>query len=147
MAAKEKLEALDWVVSGNAKGESAGLTAVRGEEMITMLWLEGRCIDQQYSLWSEMPAENGKPADKLTFDPDECTDRELVRALSGMKVTWWNKLGAYEETAIIDPQRIQVEHSYSGIGDESPGDRIVKFIDKGGQGFRAFRVAALLKVG
>jgi hypothetical protein len=123
------------------------LTAVRDEEMITMVWVDGELIQQDYSLWSEKPSANAKPAGRLTFDPDECTDRELVRALAGCKVTWWNVLGQREEDAVIKHDTIKIEHAYSSHGDEMPGDRIVKFIDHNGEGYRAFRVAALLKVG
>lgn len=124
------------------------LTAVRGDEMLIMVWVDGRLMQQDYQLWaSDRPSANGKPANALTFDPDECTDRELVRALAGMKCTWWNVLGQKTEEAIIAPKSIKIEHAYNGLGDESPGDRIVKFIEHGGAGYRAFRVAALLKVG
>jgi hypothetical protein len=116
--------------------------------MILMVWVDGTLVQQDYSLWSsDRPRQNGKPAGRLSFDPDECTDRELVRALAGMKCTWWNVLGQKEEEAVIAPDSIKIEHAYNGHGDESPGDRIVKFIEHGGAGFRAFRVAALLKVG
>ena len=107
---------------------------------------DGQCVSQEYSLWSDKPSANNKPAGSLTFDPDECTDRELIRALAGCKVTWWNKLGQFEQTAIVDAGKIQIEHLYNSIGDETPGDRIIKFIDKGNGGFKAFRLGALLKV-
>lgn len=149
--AKEHLEAQGWTVTGKAWAEDhhqfASITGARGDETIIMHWNDGQLIAQHYSLWSEVPRENNKPKGALTFDPDECTDRELVRALSGMRVTWWNKLGQLEETAVIGPNKITIEHAYSGTGDETPGDRIVKFTDHSGAGFRAFRVAALLKVG
>ncbi len=165
--AQVRLEEQGWLTSGkgrvtepseflsfpNGRQMSGGrfqivtLTAVREDELLIMVWADGELVQQTYSLWHEKPSANGKPAGNLTFDPDECTDRELVRALGGMKCTWWNVLGQKEETAVIDAESIKIEHSYNGKGDESPGDRIVKFIERGAGGFRAFRVAALLKVG
>lgn len=155
--AKAMLEALEWVCKGRGykdhyngrdNAQLVELTAVRGVEVISMLWVNGELISQDYTLWaSEKTSLNGKPADSLTFNPDECTDRELVRALAGMKCTWWNVLGQKTEEAYIAAESIKIEHAYNGKGDESPGDRIVKFIEQGGAGFRAFRVAALLKVG
>lgn len=151
MAAKERLEALGWVCKGSARMEDhhalASITASRGDETVIMHWNDGQLISQNYSLWHEKPSANGKPQGALTFDPDECTDRELIRALAGSKVTWWNSLGQREESAVIGKDRIQIEHCYNGVGDETPGDRIVKFTEHGGAGFRAFKMAALLKVG
>lgn len=152
LPAKARLEEQGWLCTGRGWTDEDGgvgieLTAVRGDELLVMHWLDGKCTDQDYSLWSEKPSANTKPAGKLTFDPDECTDRELVRALAGCKVTWWNVLGQKEEEATIAPESMKIEHAYNGHGDEQPGDRIVKFIEHGGAGYRAFRVAALLKVG
>ena len=151
MAAKQRLEAQGWLCKGRGwledEHEFATLTATRDEETIIMHWNDGQLIQQDYSLWHEAPSANGKPRGSLSFAPDECTDRELVRALAGCKVTWWNVLGQKEETAIIAPESIKIEHAYNGHGDETPGDRIVKFIEHGGAGYRAFRMAALLKVG
>lgn len=152
LPAKARLEEQGWLCTGRGWTDEDGgvgveLTAVRGDELLVMHWLDGVCTDQDYSLWSEKPSANAKPAGKLTFDPDECTDRELVRALAGCKVTWWNVLGQKEEEATIAPESMKIEHAYNGRGDETPGDRIVKFIERGGAGYRAFRVAALLKVG
>jgi hypothetical protein len=149
MAAKAKLEALGWICKGKAHSDTTAiLTCSRGDELLIVQWEAGNCVSQDYQLWDvDTPKNNDKPTSRLTFDPDECTDSELVRALSGMKITWWNKLGQSEESGIVSPQKIEIVHSYDGIGDETPGDRIVKFIDHGGSGFRNFRVAALLKVG
>ncbi len=152
LAAKARLEEQGWQCAGRGWVDEDGgvgveLSAVRGDELLVMYWMDGECTLQDYSLWSEKPSANNKPAGKLTFDPDECTDRELVRALAGCKVTWWNVLGQKEEEATIAPESMKIEHAYNGHGDEMPGDRIVKFIEHGGAGYRAFRVAALLKVG
>lgn len=158
-AAKARLEPLGWLCKGRAwmegpsdDGDPGGqmmaeVMATRDGELIILRWQEGLVIQQEYILWDEKPSANGKPSHQLTFDPDECTDRELVRALSGMKVTWWNALGQKEESGVVDATKIEVVHCYNGVGDETPGDRIIKFSDHAGTGFRAFRVAALLKVG
>jgi hypothetical protein len=152
MAAKAALEVQGWLCKGRGyvdedKGQGAELMATRGEELLVMHWLDGRCINQEYTLWREKPSANAKPAHSLGFDPDECTDREIIRALSGSKVTWWNALGQFETTGVVDPEKIRIEHLYNGRGDETPGDRIIHFIDRAGGGFRAFKLAALLKVG
>lgn len=123
------------------------LTAVRDSEMILMVWLDGELVQQHYSLWHDKPSANGKPTGSLNFNPDECTDKELVHHLAGSKVTWWNVLGQREETAVVSPHQLKIEHMYNNVGDETAGDRILKFTDHTGVGSRAFRIGALLKVG
>ncbi len=91
-------------------------------------------------------SENGIPRHHLHFDPDETTDSELVRLIRGMKVTWWNTIAGATETAVIGGN-VTVEHMFRANGDEDEPKRIVKFLDHNGGGFRAFHVAALLKVG
>jgi hypothetical protein len=146
--AKGLLEAQGWICDGKGKGNLATITASRGEETLLLSFRDGELVDQNYMLWNvDKPAANNMPANKLTFDTDEMTDSELIKALSGMKVIWWNKLAQNTETGVVSPQKIVIEHSYAGNGDETPADRIVKFVEHGGAGFRAFRVGALLKVG
>lgn len=150
--ARYRLEPLGWQVTGRAWREEgapmAEITAVRGEETLMLKWIDGVLVDQHYSVWDvDKPSANNKPVGKLPFDTDEMPDRKLVQAISGMKVTWWNALGQSEETAIIPGTKVVIEHAYSGIGDETPADRIIKFVDVAGSGFRAFRVGALLKIG
>lgn len=151
LAARERLEPLGWLCKGRAfeddEGYHAEVMATRDEELINLQWTDGILVSQFYSLWYEKPSANGKPKGSLSFDPDECTDRELVRALSGMKCTWWNVLGQKEESGVISATKIKIEHAYNGTGDEMPADRIVHFTDHTGRGFCAFRVGALLKVG
>lgn len=149
-AAKNRLEPLGWLCKGRAwvvgVDKRAEVIATRGEETIYLGWLNGEMVEQTYQVWDmDAPKNNGKPASTLGFDPDEMTDRELVKRLSGMPVVWWNALGAKEEKSTI-PSNMQIEHAYNGIGDETPADRIVKFIEVGGS-YRAFRVGALMKVG
>jgi hypothetical protein len=146
-AAKSHLEALGWKVVGQGSADQISVTGSRGEETISIIWHANGTVSQNYSLWDmDQPRANEKPASKLGFDPDELPDRELVERISGMKVTWWNRLASGEESAVI-PDKVIIEHCYNGIGNETPGDRIVKFVDVMGGGFRAFRVGALMKIG
>lgn len=152
--AKSLLEPLGWKVTGRAfdseEGAGATVTAVRGQETLSLTWIDGVLTEQTYQLWdAEKPSNNGVPAEKrkLSFDPDELNDSELIKRLSGMAVTWWNTLAKSTESAVIPGNRVAIEHVYNGVGDETPGDRMVKFVDLNGSGFRAFRVGALLRVG
>lgn len=151
MEAKTLLERLGWVVSGKAWREDdvalASVTATRGEENIALLWRDGVLVKQHYSLWNvDKPSVNGKPASDLPFNPDEVTDTELVRLLSGMQVTWWNRIGKKEEKATI-PSKIVVQHCYDGTGEETPGARIISFWDVNQTGYHSFRLDALMKIG
>lgn len=150
--AKERLVPLGWLCKGRGWAEDgvlhAELLCTRGEEMLLMHWAAGALVSQSYSLWqTTKPEVNGKPRSSLSFDPGELTDQELIRRLAGMPVVWWNSLGQNEMKGIISGTKIQIEHAYDGKGNELPGDRMVKFNDQADGGFRAFRVAALLKVG
>jgi len=158
MRAKAQLEPVGWVVKGRAWIDDTSATvalpvhmaeviASRGVETLIIRWKDGVLADQQYSMESLRQSENGIPPHKLSFNPDELTDSELVRMVRGMKVTWWNTLGSSTETAIIGPANIAVEHLFVGGGDTDNSKRIVKFLDHSGGGFRAFHVGALLKVG
>ncbi len=111
-----------------------------------MNWLDGELIAQNYSMEFEKPSDNGYPPNDLHFNPAEVTDSELVRLIKGMKVTWWNTIAGSKETAVIGGN-VTIEHIFFTNGDEDNSKRIVKFIDHGGGGFRAFHVSALLKVG
>lgn len=151
-AAKEQLESLGWSIKGRVWRDEvctwAELTAARGEELITITWKDGALLAQNYMLWNcDQPHKNNAPVHKLKFDPDEMSDKEIVRAISGMKVTWWNRLGNSEETAVVPADKIKIEHNYNGHGDETPGDRIVTLCDRNAGGFRSFRLGALLKIG
>lgn len=149
LAIKERLEPQGWTVRGRAENSvGAVVTASRGDELLVITVVNGEVVSQDYSLWNtDKPSVNGKPKSHLAFDPDEIGDRELARMLNGMKITWWNVLGQREETAVVKGEKIVIEHCFSGSGDEVPGDRIVKFVDHEGNGFRNFRLGALLKVG
>jgi hypothetical protein len=125
----------------------AQMTATRGSESLVITWNDGKLASQDYNLWHNRRSLNGMPARKLKFNPDEMTDRELIRAISGMKVTWWNTLGKTEETYVVSGDRLSIEHFYASNGEEDTGRRIVKFLDQNGNGYRHFHAEALLKVG
>jgi hypothetical protein len=158
MAAKARLEAVGWTVKGRAwiavdtgKSEQmaycAEILCSRGAETLIIIWSDGVLIRQDYQMESIRAVENGIPPSSLSFDPNEMTDGELVRMVRGMKVTWWNTIAGSRETAIIGTGNVAVEHLFVGGGDTDNSKRIVKFLDHSGGGFRAFHVAALLKVG
>lgn len=158
MRAKAQLEPVGWAVKGRAWFRESAVTAgafdhmaevsaSRGAETLVMTWTNGVLSAQDYSMEHLKQSENGIPPHKLSFNPDEMTDGELVRMVRGMKVTWWNTLGSSTETAIIGPANIAVEHLFVGGGDTDNSKRIIKFLDHSGGGFRAFHVGALLKVG
>lgn len=150
-AARSELEALGWTAKGRGWSEGddmcAELTATRGSETLVLTWRNGNVTSQDYSLWHTKPSRNAMPKRRLKFNPDEMTDGELIRAISGMKVTWWNSLAQSEESYTIGTKTLSVEHSFTANGDEDSARRIVKFVDMNGGGFRHFHVDALLKVG
>jgi hypothetical protein len=143
-----ELSKLGWNAKRSwADKSTAEITATRDDEMIYVTVTNGQS-SMQYSLWSfDKPQENGKPVSKLPFDPDEIGDRELVRLLAGVKVTWYNRLSGKEEHAYCGAVAIRVEHGYNARGDEMPGERIIKFTDPDDKHFKAFRLDQLLKVG
>lgn len=156
--AKGLLEPLGWTVKGRAwlvasEGPyAAEITATRDTELLVIRWTafaDGHVdTEQQYSLWDvEKPitAAATMPQGDLDFNPDELSDSELIREISGRKVVWWNRIGTNMETASVG-DRIQIDHTYNSTGDELPGDRVIKFADHNGGGFRAFRAAALISV-
>lgn len=149
-AAKELLEPQGWVCHAKiATPTTVEFHASRGSERLALVWENGEPVSQDYSLFDmERPSANGVPAGKvkLPFDPDEMTDSELVRHLSGMTVVWWNRIAKGEEKATL-PARVQVVHTYNGTGDETPADRVITFVDVHGSGFRSFRVGALMRIG
>jgi hypothetical protein len=152
--AKAALIAKGWTVEGKGKGTQAEITAVRDEEMIFMMWDNGNLITSTYSLWAvDKPRDNSMPPTELPpgFDTDTMSDRELIAALSGMRVTWWNRLGQKREDAVVSTTRIAIEHVYEAEtikhGGAVPSQRIIKFADHEGKGFKAFYIGALIKVG
>jgi hypothetical protein len=158
-AAKAELEALGWTAKGRGWIEQydnpeappwvgmAEVVASRGSESLVITWDDGKVSRQDYNLWHNRRSLNGMPPSKLKFNPDEMTDRELIRQISGMKVTWWNTLGKTEETYTVSGDKLSIEHFYASDGEEDTGRRIVKFIDHHGKGYRHFHVEALIKVG
>lgn len=155
LAAKERLTALGWEVKGaaNNKAHTATVTATRGEELITITWTDGKKTDERYSIWDVLnPTQNGQPKSQVMFDTNQISDLELGQLLRGQKVTWWNKLGGNQESAVISAKTLSVEWLFKTddnghAEDPTPQDRIIKFVDNSGGGYRAFRLGALLKVG
>lgn len=150
-AARAELEAVGWNSKGrgwtNGEDVYAELTANRGSETIVLTWCNGDLTGQDYSIWHSKPSRNAMPKRRLKFNPDEMTDGELIRAISGMKVTWWNSLAKSEESFTVGTKTLSIEHTFAANGDEDSAKRIVKFVDMNGGGFRHFHVDALLKVG
>lgn len=159
-AAKELLEAQGWTATGKAwqavaPGDPtdvtvgwASVTAARGEETLHIVWMNGEVQDQVYNLWNlDVPSKNGRPNAHLPFDPEEIPDRELAKFLVGLKVTWWNRLAQKEESAVCGRDSIEIEHKWTGTGDEYPSARLIKFIDAEGGGYRHFRLEQLIKIG
>lgn len=156
--AKSLLEAVGWQCKGRAWAPArteagaaelaAEIIATRGEETLILQWEDGKPTVADYSLWNtHHMADNTMPTPRLKFDPNDLSDAELARRLSGMRVEWWNKLAGAVMTGTVSGQKIKIERTYNARGIESPADRIVQFNDAGDGGFRAFRVNALLKVG
>lgn len=154
--AKELLTAKGWEVQGRGWFENeaegrvshAEVIATRDDERISMLWVEGNLVDQNYQLWAngQPPAVNGRPKSQLDFDPEDIGDQELIRVLSGQSVTWWNRLGSSKESGVIG-ERVRVTHTFiGGRADENPGERTITFVDREG-GYRSFYVSALVKIG
>lgn len=153
-AAREQLEGVGWATSGKGWTEDDGtfsltMTATRAEEMLLMTFRDGICVSSDYQLWrsDKSPAANGRPDRRLPFDPDEASDRELVQALSGCKVAWWNRLADKEEHAVVSSARIEITHHFDAHGEETPGTRMVRFNSHDGAGFHAFYVDQLIKIG
>ena len=151
--AKSLLEAQGWSATGKGWTDEDGayrvsVSAARGEELFHAEWVDGALAGpMQYSLWNtERISVNGAPNSNLPFDPDEIPDKRLVEYLAGMKLTWFNKLSQGTETAYAG-KRIEIMHAYDGMGDEQGSDRMIRFIDVTGRGYRAFRLGALLKIG
>lgn len=156
--ARKALEPHGWTCKGSAWIENASegtmcaeVTAARGEELISIRWTvfaDGKInTEQSYSLWDvDKPSRNmvGKPPSDLPFNVDEISDRELAQELAGRQLTWWNRTGSNQETGKV-PDKLKINHVYSGTGDEVPEDRIITFVDVDGMGFRSFRLGALLK--
>lgn len=148
-AAKAQLEAVGWKTTGRAwrdeNGQYAQLVGSRAEETLIINWQDGKLMNQSYSMWHTKPSRNATPASKLGFNPAEMTDGELVRKITGMKVTWWNALAKSTETAVI-PSKVTISHVFVGNGDEDNTKRVVSFVDLNGSGFRSFHVDGLLEI-
>jgi hypothetical protein len=153
-AAKEQLEGVGWNTAGKGWEDpdgryTASLTATRGQEMLLMVWTDGKLVSSDYQLWAtDKPSKNGKmPGRNLPFDPDEIPDSELAQLLVGTRVTWWNRLANSEENAVAGKDKVEIMHSFSATGDETPGQRMIRFCDPTSSGYRQFRLDQLLRIG
>jgi hypothetical protein len=155
--ARRLLEPVGWKVTGKAgmdaleelgtdrEGPWATVTGQRGTETLSLTWIAGKLTKQDYSMFpTDKPTVPGMPRKRLPFNPNELDDAGLVRAISGMKISWWNVMGQRRETATFPrrgDQRVKVERLMNGHGDQEA--RVVSFVDQDGTGFRAFNVNAL----
>lgn len=148
--ARDLLEPQGWELHGRAWTDEedawAEVTGNRGSESIAIRFVNGKFYSQDYSLWDaeKTPGQNGMPKANLPFDPYEMSDGELAKELAGRKVTWWNRIGKNQETAIIG-NKFQIHHYYEGTDESS---RQVTFVDQtnGQYKFRSFNVDALMRV-
>lgn len=170
-ATRDLLTPLGWECRGRAWFGEDGVTnemgdfvetgfaeviARRGDELLRIVWQNGKPISQDYSLWDpdKAPAANGKPKSRLPWNPDEMSDSELVNALMGKEIEWWNKTKQGKEKAVVSLRQVKVEHVFYGQTDADDEEnsehkepmRIVTFVDPTGGGFRSFHVDALMKV-
>lgn len=158
--ARRLLEPNGWAVKGragddaiedldlNKPGGWAMVNATRGNETITLTWVAGKLVKQDYSMFpSDIPTLPGMPRKRLPFEPSDIDDAGLIRAISGKKVIWWNVMGQRRETAIMPHRadsKLKIEHMINGHGEEQA--RIVTFVDQDGTGYRSFNVNALVNV-
>lgn len=171
MAAKGILAAQGWTVTGEAWFEEgfinrdmegnengdirelgdvgfASVTAIRGDETIAIMWRDGEKVSQEYTIWDEKAVEGAsKPNLRLSFNPDELSDVDLVRLIAGQKITWENSISGSEETAVVSPDTFRIDHRFVGSKlDENPGSRVINFLDHSRKSFRAIHVSALTNV-
>lgn len=148
---KALLEPQGWTCHAKRTGDGNGVEfhASRGIERIAIvISTNGTVVFQEYTLWdTQKPSTNEMPsgARKLSFNPDEMTDKELVTMLKERTVFWWNRISKKEESATI-PAKVQITHTFNGHEDEVPGDRVITFVDMHGGGFRTFRQGALMRL-
>lgn len=153
LKAKELLEPLGW--NCTAKKTSSGAVdfmGARNPELINIIFEEDGSAFQTYSIWDTVqPKKNydpRMPARELSFNPDEVSDRELFTLLRGREVHWFNRQTGSVEIGVISTSKMQIEHLFGNEadGEPTPDDRVIKFIDHAESRFRAFRLAALIKV-
>lgn len=89
--------------------------------------------------WKRKPVPRATTNRPLPFDGATVTEQELSKALRGRFVKWHNRLTESEESAYVS-----LNPRYFSLT-EHEGERVVQFC--GSNGFRAFRLAALIKIG
>lgn len=147
--AQTELTPLGWILKGKAGFVDgvgwAEVVATRGVESIILRWEDGKKVTQEYSIWDSesSPEQNGRPKSQLRFDPNEMTDLDLARELSGRTITWWNRLANNTDKAVIG-EKLEIQHCYTG-GNETA--RFLRFIDQTEHrgSYRAVHVEALIK--
>lgn len=152
--ARRLLEPEGWKITGRAYWDEddqgvAVVTGSRGKEIITLTWINAKLVSQDYAMFqSDKPSLDGMPKPRLSFSTDEISDVALIRELTGKKVTWWNRTGRSKETASFPHvyEKVKIERLISGAGTDVVEKRVVSFVDQAGTGYRAFDLAALLKV-
>lgn len=147
--AQTELTPLGWILKGKAGFVDgvgwAEVVAARGVESIILRWEDGKKVTQEYSIWDSesSPEQNGRPKSQLRFDPNEMTDLDLARELSGRTITWWNRLANNTDKAVIG-EKLEIQHCYTG-GNETA--RFLRFVDQTEHrgSYRAVHVEALIK--
>lgn len=84
----------------------------------------------------DQPVRTGK----LPFDPERATDDEVLEAVRGRTVTWFNRISTQTEAGHVSPNGRWTEIR------EVNGERVLQFCGPVG-GFRTCRVASILSVG
>lgn len=78
----------------------------------------------------------------LPFDPALALEDEILAALAGRRVTWFNRIAQTPDSAVFP---VEYHKQFTHIT-EFEGERIVNFVDHGGTGFRSFRLSGLLSI-
>lgn len=150
--AKALLETVGWQCTAKPVGDGVEFTAQRNPELIIIRFRNDGSAEQTYMIWDTVqPKKNydpRMPSPKLNFEPNEISDRELFTLLRGREVQWWNRQTGSIEVGVISTTKMQIEHLFGTEedGEPTPEDRVIKFVDHAEGRFRAFRLAALIKV-
>lgn len=176
-AAALAAEALGWEPTTTTSGDTTEIVLVRGIETVQITWNSGvfayetahyaaadrvikiRNVSHAKQLlartpqqaeadvkrvvanktFRRRPAEAG-PKRSMAFEPDALQDGELVERLLGKGITWTNRISNSTESAYVsrDPRKVRLT--------EFAGERVIHWCCPI-TGFRAARVAALVKVG
>lgn len=90
----------------------------------------------------ETPAEKVEASKQpLPFDTGTALEDEILSTLAGRRISWHNRFREVTETAVFP---VKIDPRFTRITEDETG-RVVHFCSKG-DGFRSFRLAALLSV-